>query len=335
MPFLGCVFLLDKIETFEIAEAYTVRTSSDNETEERPFSLVFFGDAMFDRNVRKLMEQNGFSYPFDQITPFVKNHDIGILNLEGVYSNNQSVSINNSKILRFTFDPQGTYALSDAGFKVVSQANNHTNDFGKDGGDASRNYLKSSYIEPVGDFFNGTDPVYLETRGEKVSVIAFNEFSYENFEITKQRITKAKEEGYFVIMFPHWGVEYERYPNNFQKTLAHEWVDLGADMIIGSHPHVIQTMEEYKGKPIFYSLGNFIFDQYFSKETEVGLAVSIFVISSEVSFKVTPFTIPHSVPTLMSKEDSSMVLKELADDSDINKVWRDLITKGKAITIKK
>jgi poly-gamma-glutamate synthesis protein (capsule biosynthesis protein) len=83
----------------------------------------------------------------------------------------------------------------------------------------------------------------------------------------------------------HWGEEYKADPNNRQKEMAHLLIDAGVDVIIGHHPHVVQTVETYKNKPIFYSLGNFIFDQYFSPETQKGLAVEIIFTSKDIEYK--------------------------------------------------
>lgn len=74
---------------------------------------------------------------------------------------------------------------------------------------------------------------------------------------------------------PHWGEEYSTKPNELQKKLAHSFIDAGADMVIGAHPHVVQTNEIYKGKHIYYSLGNYIFDQWFRPEVKKGLGVEV------------------------------------------------------------
>ncbi len=79
----------------------------------------------------------------------------------------------------------------------------------------------------------------------------------------------------FIIVFPHWGNEYQKTPSALQRRLAHEWIDAGADMVIGAHPHIVQPLETYKEKPIFYSLGNYIFDQYFSYDTTHGIALGL------------------------------------------------------------
>ena len=78
-----------------------------------------------------------------------------------------------------------------------------------------------------------------------------------------------------VIVFPHWGVEYRAKPTSVQRNLAHAAIDAGADLVIGNHPHWVQGMEVYKGKPIWYALGNFVFDQSWSNYTMEGITVEL------------------------------------------------------------
>jgi poly-gamma-glutamate synthesis protein (capsule biosynthesis protein) len=100
-------------------------------------------------------------------------------------------------------------------------------------------------------------------------------------------------------MYPHWGTEYALTPNKKQVRLAHEWIDAGVDVIIGHHPHVIQSVEVYKDKYIFYSLGNFIFDQYFSFNTTHGIGVSAEVYKDKIEYKIIPFAnVGHKVSDL-------------------------------------
>ena len=78
-----------------------------------------------------------------------------------------------------------------------------------------------------------------------------------------------------MVVFSHWGVEYSPASTDSMKSLAHQFIDAGADLVVGSHPHVIEPMEIYNGKRIYYSLGNFIFDQYFNEDVRNGLGVTV------------------------------------------------------------
>jgi poly-gamma-glutamate synthesis protein (capsule biosynthesis protein) len=122
-----------------------------------------------------------------------------------------------------------------------------------------------------------------------IGVIGWHEFSYKNDEFVLSKIQEMRSSVDYLVIYPHWGTEYATSPNKKQIQLAHSWIDAGADAIVGHHPHVVQTVEIYKDKYIFYSLGNFIFDQYFSFNTTHGIGVSAEVYKDKVEYKVLPF----------------------------------------------
>ena len=101
----------------------------------------------------------------------------------------------------------------------------------------------------------------------------------------------------------HWGEEYSAQFNRLQQELAHGFIDAGADAVIGHHPHVAQGMEVYKNKPIFYSLGNFVFDQYFSAETQTGLAVEFIFNGQGLDYKLHPFASKNSQIRLLDAKE--------------------------------
>jgi poly-gamma-glutamate synthesis protein (capsule biosynthesis protein) len=103
----------------------------------------------------------------------------------------------------------------------------------------------------------------------------------------------------FLVVFPHWGIEYQITASARQQELAHEFVDAGADLVIGAHPHVVEPVELYRGKAIFYSLGNFVFDQGLSFWTEHGLAVQVILHQDgRKDFKL--------IPTVLNKAEVSV-----------------------------
>ena len=114
-----------------------------------------------------------------------------------------------------------------------------------------------------------------------------------------------------MVVSPHFGVEYKHTPNNRQIELAHAFVDAGADIIVGTHPHVVQTFEIYNGVPIFYSLGNFIFDQYWSYDTQEELSLGI--VMSEDFYKIYLFPIlsQKSQPYLMNANQRKEFFEKL------------------------
>lgn len=234
-----------------------------------PVTIMMIGDMMFDRHVRKLMDMYGVDYPFEKIK---LDADIVVGNLEGTITENQSVAKND--VLRFTFDPKVADLLKKNNFNAVSLANNHSRDFGYKGYESTMDFLKKVDIGYFGDWENYDNLSYIkEIRGKKIEFIGFNEFGYRNFERVLSTVASSTAD--FTIVFPHWGVEYEKEPSTLQKTWAHKFIDAGADAVIGGHPHVTQTIEWYKEKPIVYSMGNFIFDQYTDAETKKGMVVKI------------------------------------------------------------
>ncbi len=128
-------------------------------------------------------------------------------------------------------------------------------------------------------------------------------------------------------------MEYTHYQNNLQQEIAHSFIDQGADMIIGHHPHVVQGMEIYQNKPIFYSLGNFIFDQYFSPDTQEGLGIGIstfFSPEQELSYKIYlyPFKSVAGQNILMDEAETKYFLSEFIQWSDLDFNFQEQVLEG-------
>jgi poly-gamma-glutamate synthesis protein (capsule biosynthesis protein) len=240
-------------------------------------SVVVVGDIMLDRNVRNKINESGFDVYVSGVKNLISDADIAVGNLEGPFTNNPSKTASlESKELVFTFDPALAPKLAEAGFDILGLANNHTLNFGQEGLDSTRSILRQAGIFYYGEPNNKDElSVVVEQKGIKVGFVGFHEFSYMNFDRVLAEIDRIRPEVDFLIVSPHWGIEYQKEPTDFMKNWAHQFIDHGADVVIGAHPHVIGATEEYKNKKIFYSLGNFIFDQYFSKETSQGLVVNI------------------------------------------------------------
>ena len=127
-------------------------------------------------------------------------------------------------------------------------------------------------------------------------------------------------------MYIHWGNEYKESSNWQQKELAHLMIDSGVDLIIGSHSHVVQEIEQYNDKLIFYSLGNFVFDQYFSPETQEGLAVGLELSSEKGNVYLFPTGSHRSQPYLIDNTEKTKFLKDLSSKSSPE--LKEQITKG-------
>lgn len=236
-------------------------------------TLLVFGDVMLDRYVRNYIAASGTAALFEYVQNDITDTDATMLNLEGPIT--RFASVVSKENLQFTFATHTASDLSKIGIDIVSLANNHTHNFGKEGLHQTKEYLGAAGITFFGDPYNNN--LNLVTRYKlgdiTISLVGYHQF--ENPDVTNilQVIQEEKAQGNFIIFFPHWGNEYEKNANDLQKEIAHKVVQAGADIVIGAHPHVIQNVEIYNSKPVFYSLGNFIFDQWFFEDVKYGLAL--------------------------------------------------------------
>lgn len=240
-------------------------------------SLLVAGDVMLDRNVRNKIDILGFDEFFKGIKDLILSADVSVANLEGPFTMNPSkTSSLASKELVFTFDPALVPKLAELGFDVFGLANNHMMNFGRAGFASTKEYLRDANISYYGDPNNKDGlSVIMEKKGIRLGFVGFHEFTYINFDKVLTEIDRIRPTVDFIIVSPHWGVEYQKEPTDFMQKWGHLFIDHGADVVIGAHTHIIGDIEDYKDKKIFYSLGNFVFDQYFSAETSEGLVVNI------------------------------------------------------------
>jgi len=278
-------------------------------------TILFVGDIMLDREVEHLMQKNSVFYPFEKVSQFLRGIDIVVGNLEGPIVKNPPDF--GSPSLKFAFSPEVTKALSFSNFNLVSLANNHTFDMGETGFRETKEFLKQSHINFVGHPIR-CDKDFLFKK-ENIIILAFNKtlsFNCSNEKIAEivKKIKKSNPKKFLIVIF-HWGEEYQPKSSIFQQKLAHQVIEAGADLIIGSHPHVVQEIEEYQGKLIFYSLGNFVFDQYFSKETQESLAVGVEIYPEKIVYRLFPIQSKLSQPFLMESEKAHNFLEKLAQKS--------------------
>lgn len=270
-------------------------------------NVLFVGDIMLDRYIRKQIQE--YKSTDDFVNNFLTNlskvnskYDLVIGNLEGPITNSSSKTLNKdgsfNKELTFTFPSSSVEILKALNVKAVSLANNHTNNFGLAGFLETENFLEAKEILHFGNPYNQEQYNLQNIYCEKeicLGLIGYNQFTENNDpEIINTQIKLLRENPKvdFVIVFAHFGEEYKLEANSTQVKYAHGWVDAGADLIIGAHPHVIQNTEIYKGKYIYYSLGNYIFDQWFNQDVVNGLAVNFKfskkdingVVSKEIKF---------------------------------------------------
>ena len=252
-------------------------------------SLILVGDIMLDRGVELMIKSRGeedYRFPFLKIADYLRKADILFGNLESVISDK---GIKVGSIYSFRAEPAAIEGLAFAGFDVLSLTNNHAFDYGRAALEDTCLRLKGVEIECLGL----SSSVTKEIKNTKIGFLAYTNLGspfwgiawadWNNLEEIKEEVKEVKEKVDILIVSLHSGTEYSSLPTQFQKEFSRMAIDSGADLVIGHHPHVIQPNEKYKDGWIFYSLGNFIFDQNFSKETMQGLLLEVIIKNKKIA----------------------------------------------------
>lgn len=281
------------------AEAPLVRAklpfSDDRDVPEAKATLTFAGDIMLAREVERAIMANSVDWPFAQIAGEWADSDLVIGNFESTVRDTYRYE---GEILAFDVIPAYVVGLANAGFTHLSLANNHGDDFGTTVTDYTREVIAGLGIAPFGDPVSSEDYIaHASAGGIDFSFVGFHAF-IENPAVIAEAIRQEKEQGYFVIVMPHWGNEYETTPSTAQTEAAQMFVDAGADLIVGTHAHVIQPIENVDGTPVAYSLGNFVFDQDWSLPTQRGLMLTVTVTDTEIAIASTPISVKSRQATV-------------------------------------
>lgn len=249
------------------------------------FSLIVGGDMMLDRHIRTKAEARGnYDFIFEQeLSDFLNSADYASANLEGPITLEKSISQSSLPggpgNYTFTFSPDIIPVLKNNNLTLLNLGNNHILNFGIQGLNTTKQYLDEAELIYFGDVGANQDQrryYFLELFEQQIALISYNQFVEGAKVKTLFDIKEAQNQGAsLILLFSHWGNEYAPEANQVIVNLAREFIDAGVDLIVGGHPHVIQNQEVYQGKSIYYSLGNFVFDQYFSKETQEGLLLKI------------------------------------------------------------
>ncbi|MGN7469959.1 CapA family protein [Brevibacillus sp. SAFN-007a] len=245
-------------------------------TPEPTVRLSFVGDVMMSGNVEKVVGEKGYAYPFTHVRELFLQDDYTIANLETPLTTRGTPADNKAYVYKSS--PLAAPAMQAAGIDAVNLANNHSMDQGVDGLLDTFAALEEHRIAYVGggvDAARAYAPVFVEKNGIKLALLGFSRvipevgwFAQKNAPglagtydpaLAVTAIQQAKAQADLVVVIAHWGKEREDFPVAHQKELAKAYIDAGADLIVGGHPHVLQGFEQYRGKWIAYSLGNFIF----------------------------------------------------------------------------
>ncbi|MDP3964491.1 MAG: CapA family protein [bacterium] len=281
-------------------------------------SLIAVGDIMLGRNVESLMQKKGTNYPFAAMNEVLTSADLAIANLEGPVVSNHQQTPDDS--LSFSFPSESGDVLHENGLSFLTVANNHMLNHGLAGLVETRTLLEKSGVAPFGDPLSNSIEYVLKKNidGLEFVLVGWNAtqsaFSESASLETLDEISRESPDA-FVVITVHWGLEYSPRSNARQQQLARDWIDHGANLVIGHHPHVTQEIEVYDGSLIVYSLGNFIFDQYFFPEAEIGLALLASFSDTGVVYTLLPFQSRNSQPSLMNSPDRDQWLDALTHKS--------------------
>ncbi len=286
-------------------------------TIEPPFNrLIFAGDVMLCRGVRKeIMVAHDPALPFRKIAPLLAASDIAFVNLESPFSDRGPYRDTG---LIFHAAPEGIAGLKLAHVAVASTANNHSRDCGPHGVEYTVAWLRNNGIEAVGSSESAARThrgVILDKNGIRFGFLGYT-YDQQNGNwhdidariaiadpaVLCRDVTEIRKRADVVIVSVHDGVEYMSKPSKIQVAFAHAAIDAGATLVIGHHPHVIQPEEAYHGGLIFYSLGNFVFDQYQREATQHGEMVQVSFLGRNIlATHILPVRITPTGPELESR----------------------------------
>lgn len=270
------ILVLSILITSTVFANSTVKKTEDNEK----IVISLGGDIMFDRGVKKNINKYGIEYPFSGVRDIFKKDDITFLNLETSITN-ISKPANPKKEYNFASDPKTAKELKNSSVEIVSLSNNHSMDYGHKGFVDTMNYLDDAEVLYVGGGRNYEEALKyktIEVKGKKIGFLGFSRvIPSSTWRATKDRaghiglydyeidkilpyIKDVKSKVDYLVLAVHWqGMPSEKIAANITKA-GHKLIDAGVDVVVGTHPHVMQATEFYKNGVIFYSLGNFIFD---------------------------------------------------------------------------
>lgn len=318
------------------AQPVASKPAAANATE---ITLSAVGDILLDRGVAQQIERHGLHYPFSHAAPLLKNADIAFGNLEC------PIASEGTKIVkRFVFKakPEYSQALRDAGFDMLSLANNHTLDCGRTGLLETMQNLQRHNIRWTGAGRNRSEAeasTILHVRGLRVAFVGFCQFlpegvftndakpsiAFASSENVRRVVSATRKQSDVVVASFHWGTEYANRPRALQTELAHAAARSGADLVLGHHPHVLQGLQtivtrdastrKVRRTLVAYSLGNFVFDP----ARERGAAPTETIVlrcrlgkRGIVSAQAVPMKIDNTRPRPATAAEAKAILARLA-----------------------
>ena len=280
-------------------------------TQNDGLTIYFAGDMLLDRGVRQVIDRKGVPWLFDDVHRQWTDADAVVVNLECPVTTRQSPI---HKRFRFRAEPEWLADVHRAGVTHLVMANNHTNDQGREGMTDTRNQIVAHGMVPVGYGDNQPDacgPALIHKNGHTVALFSSVPMPLESWPYQPDAAGacqmspadmaatiaayKKLHPTHHVVAILHWGAEYQTSPAAIQRQQAAQLVAAGADAIVGHHPHVVVPMAIVAGKPVYYSIGNFIFD-HDGMATSRGLLVRLHFNKKGMTWSDKTYRIKHCVP---------------------------------------
>jgi poly-gamma-glutamate capsule biosynthesis protein CapA/YwtB (metallophosphatase superfamily) len=292
-------------------------------------TIVAGGDLMADQGVASYIQTYGATSVLAGVEPLLSSADFAFVNLESPLSNLGTRQA--WKDVTFEGDPRMAPALASAGVDVVTMANNHAMDYGSAALLDTIARLKKVHVAVTGAGATTAAayaPVILKHKGVKVAFLGYSDVLPAGYvagsgpgiaparsDMTKviEDIRAAKAKADFVVVAFHWGVERDQTPNADQIAEGHAAIDAGADLVMSSHPHVLQGVESYNGGLIAYSLGDFVFE-HSSLETGQTVLITTDISKKEITATLTPVLLSNQgIPKIVKGYDAAVILQRMQE----------------------
>lgn len=294
-----------------------VSSATSNSSPSAPITLAFAGDILLDGFVGEQISKYGVNFPFVKVAPILRQADIAFANLETPVSIRGKAA---EKTFAFRSKPQTLAGLTYAGIDGVSLANNHILDYGTEAMLDTLIHLDRQQIGHTGagkDVVAAFKPYVKTVKGKRIAILGVSRVlsgpswyagtnkpgaasAYADQPLLSE-IQKSSKENDYTIVYIHWNEEFKDYPEKYARVLAKQMIDSGADIILGAHSHCLMGIEYYKNKPIYYSLGNFVFNRSTrgGEKTLHSMLVNFEISDSKITSKITPVKIIGGQPNLM------------------------------------
>lgn len=279
--------------------------------------MIATGDVMPARSVNdRMVKRNNFRWPFEKTADVLSLADLTVINLETPLITDCTPT---NQGMIFCGDARAVEGLVFSGVDVATLGNNHAGNYFQEGVEETKTILTNAGILPVAEGI-----LYREVKGSRFAFLSYNDIGspeagvpWAEEEVITREVAKARESADVVIVSYHWGEEYVTEPESRQRKLAHFTIDVGADVVLGNHPHWIQPIEIYKDKFIIYAHGNFVFDQEWSEETKTGVVGRYtFYEGKLVDVEYLPIRIvDYGQPYFLAGEEAARIVASLEQAS--------------------